>query len=117
MSDLHDAFNKLRDTPLGKIADNLGYLCLAWSWLELEVTATACALMEPLEIDASASIVNNMDMRDKIKGLLALGFIKKSSDDWYNELKTTIRSEEHTSELQSIMSSSYSVFCLTQQTY
>src|SRR3546814_16820392 len=54
MSDLHDAFNKLRDTPLGKIADNLGYLCLAWSWLELEVTATACALMEPLELDASS---------------------------------------------------------------
>src|SRR3546814_18122916 len=36
------------------------------------------------------SIVNNMDMRDKIKGLLALGFLKKPSDDWYNELKTTI---------------------------
>src|SRR3546814_17474159 len=46
--------------------------------------------MNHLEIDASASIVNNMDMRDKIKGLLALGFLKKPSDDWYNELKTTI---------------------------
>src|SRR3546814_10259845 len=105
MSDLHDAFNKLRDTPLGKIADNLGYLCLAWSWLELEVTATACALMEPLEIDASASIVNNMDMRDKIKGLLALGFLKKPSD----------RSEEHTSELQSLMRLSYADFCLKKK--
>src|SRR3546814_2313559 len=95
--------------------------------------------MEPLEIDASASIVNNMDMRDKIKGLLALGFLKKPSDDWYNELKTTIneidndlrpernrmihdswhntgRSEEHTSELQSLMRISYAVFCLKKKT-
>src|SRR3546814_7040665 len=31
-----------------------------------------------------------MDMREKIKVLLALGFLKKPADDWYSEFKTTI---------------------------
>src|SRR3546814_5030442 len=38
-------------------------------------------------------------------------FSKTCGDDWYR----TIRSEEHTSELQSLMRISYAVFCLKKK--
>src|SRR3546814_8441993 len=36
--------------------------------------------------------------------------------EWYVDLWLTIRSEEHTSELQSLMRISYAVFCLKKKT-
>src|SRR3546814_8630502 len=36
--------------------------------------------------------------------------------DWWNEREAEYRSEEHTSELQSLMRISYAVFCLKKQT-
>src|SRR3546814_1121228 len=36
---------------------------------------------------------------------------------WVRGLKTTYRSEEHTSELQSLMRISYAVFCLKKKRY
>ncbi len=90
MPDLFETLKKAKDTPLGQIADKLGYLCLAWSWLELEINAMLCTLMQPSDLETAASVVNNMDMRDKVKALLAVGFVKKPSDDWYTELKTLV---------------------------
>ena len=90
MTDLFESLKKAKDTPLGQIADKLGYLCLAWSWLELEINAMLCTLMHPSDLETAASVVNNMDMRDKFKALLAVGFVKKPSDEWYMELKTLV---------------------------
>src|SRR3546814_2219631 len=40
---------------------------------------------------------------------------KLSYSEMYAKLETAIRSEEHTSELQSLMSISYAVFCLKKK--
>src|SRR3546814_4014043 len=48
--------------------------------------------------------------------------VSREDDDWYEVLgtdsyiKTSTRSEEHTSELQSLMRISYAVFCLKKKT-
>ena len=85
-----DPFQQLDSTPLGGVAKYLGYVCMAWSWLELTVDATLVTLLEPSDLDSSAAVVYNMDQRDKCRAVLALGFIKKPSDEWYSELKTLI---------------------------
>ena len=90
MADLFESLKKAKNTPLGQIADNLGYLCLSWSWLELEINGILCTLMQPCDLETAASVVNNMDMRDKFKALLAVGFVKKPSEEWYMELKTLV---------------------------
>src|SRR3546814_7556483 len=38
-----------------------------------------------------------------------------NSDEWYEAIPEEIRSEEHTSELQSLMRISYAVFCLKKK--
>src|SRR3546814_7113044 len=37
-------------------------------------------------------------------------------EGWYNPRRRGLRSEEHTSELQSLMRNSYAVFCLKKKT-
>src|SRR3546814_10878716 len=41
---------------------------------------------------------------------------KKEFDDAMNRVQARVRSEEHTSELQSLMRNSYAVFCLKKKT-
>src|SRR3546814_7135295 len=36
-------------------------------------------------------------------------------EDWFGDILASVRSEEHTSELQSLMRISYAVFCLKKQ--
>src|SRR3546814_9795665 len=66
------------------------------------------------------------DIKPVLERLLLKGSIvvKKAYCDWerYREFKATMheanfeRSEEHTSELQSLMRTSYAVFCLKNKT-
>lgn len=90
MTDLFEAFRKLKSTPLGQIADSLGFLCMAWSWLEREVDSLLLTLLHPADEKAAAAVIYNMDMRDKLKAALAAGFSKKPSDEWYSELRSII---------------------------
>src|SRR3546814_8260374 len=50
----------------------------------------------------------------KLKGAANPDQIKKHSE-WFRKLVNQSRSEEHTSELQSLMRNSYAVFCLKQK--
>src|SRR3546814_2249341 len=75
-------------TPLGSTARRL---CLAWG---------VNAVISPDAIDFG-------DMIDKATAMAVDRELAKAGDE--------VRSEEHTSELQSLMRSSYAVFCLKQQ--
>jgi len=90
MAGLHEIFKILDGSPLGQISKPLGHLCMAWSWLELEIDTFLIVLVTPDDYDIGAAIVYNMDFRDKLRAALATGFIKKPSDDWYDELKSAI---------------------------
>src|SRR3546814_2874153 len=48
-------------------------------------------------------------------GLLRLSVGIEHADDLVADLAAALRSEEHTSELQSLMRISYAVFCLTKK--
>src|SRR3546814_2785059 len=59
-------------------------------------------------------------------GVVALAVAQRAKDDWgvdfvsvepFNEPSAEYRSEEHTSELQSLMRISYAVFCLKKKKY
>src|SRR3546814_10477533 len=41
---------------------------------------------------------------------------RKGGSRWVTKMRYTVRSEEHTSELQSLMRISYAVFCLKKKT-
>src|SRR3546814_9131813 len=67
------------------------------------IAALAC----PLDLSRSLLFVTPMTVEEKIAGLgLTLP-----------QAAAPVRSEEHTSELQSLMRISYAVFCLKQKTY
>src|SRR3546814_3743453 len=62
------------------------------------------------------------DLREKLElGVLDLAFVKRTTGDgqgelvWREPLVWIVRSEEHTSELQSLMRNSYDVFCLKKK--
>src|SRR3546814_4181362 len=50
---------------------------------------------------------------DRVARVLRLGGYVQAGPEFY-EIPTVMRSEEHTSELQSLMRISYAVFCLTK---
>lgn len=90
MTDLYETYKLMKKSPLGEIADHLGFLCMAWSWLELEINAALLIILQPAEETTTAAVIYNMDFRDKLKAILAAGFTKKPSDEWFAELKTLI---------------------------
>src|SRR3546814_2553353 len=50
-----------------------------------------------------------------IRQCCAIRFVQPADRPWYRFLKWPARSEEHTSELQSLMRISYAVFCLKKK--
>ena len=90
MTDVADLLKKIKAAPFADHAQWIGYLCIAWNWLDLEIDAILFALMGSDDESATAAVIYNMDQRDKIRAVLALGFIKKPSDDWYAELRSVV---------------------------
>jgi hypothetical protein len=90
MVDQSLSFDKFKDTPLAKIAEELGYLCLSWSWLDSSINSMLRALIDSPDEETSAAIANNMDMRNSCRAILALGFLKKPTDAWYSELQKLV---------------------------
>src|SRR3546814_10823598 len=73
-----------------------------------------------------ATVAARNENREELRPLLLDLLSRKSADQWFNQLSAAgvvcnpihdikSRSEEHTSELQSLMRISYAVFCLTKQ--
>src|SRR3546814_2896388 len=61
--------------------------------------------------------LNDMEISNKTRRRLASAWDSAPPADreWFREWIDTPRSEEHTSELQSLMRSSYAVFCLKKK--
>src|SRR3546814_1863579 len=91
--------------------NKIGYLGASISGDLAKVCRPPPVTMESAEMDA--------DLAFKIHGMVASG-LEKHRDDVYhvgNRLRAMEfgRSEEHTSELQSLMRISYAVFCLKKK--
>src|SRR3546814_6805092 len=69
---------------------------------------------------AMRMLMNNLDQEvaEKPEALVVYGGIGRAARDWesYDRI-VAARSEEHTSELQSLMRTSYAVFCLKKKNY
>jgi hypothetical protein len=71
-------------------AHAIGYVCITWAILETELDKLLSALA-PLEPgEPGESVLGNSNIRDKVKMLKALGFIRKPVDDWYNDLEKVL---------------------------
>src|SRR3546814_8864091 len=65
------------------------------------------------QVSISPDVLHELSRHERIIGM------KACNTDMYHFLRTIagVRSEEHTSELQSLMRISYAVFCLKKKTY
>jgi len=65
----------------------IGHVCFAWAELESDLNQmfTMLTLLNQ-QGDAAEVVSLNIDMRQKIEIVKALAFVKKSSDEWFNEL-------------------------------
>ena len=91
MADDDDSFGSLIDkihaSPLASHATEIGFLCIFWSRLELETSLLLFQLMQPVGDYEATITITNMDFREKIAAILALGFHKRPDDAWFASLK------------------------------
>jgi hypothetical protein len=77
--------------PIDDHAHAIGYVCITWAVLETEVDKFL-TFLTPLEYgEVGESILGNSNIRDKIKMLKALAFIRKLDDGWYRELDAVLK--------------------------
>src|SRR3546814_5227131 len=76
------------------------------------VNITAGADFTMAEFDEVGRTVENFGSED---ATIVIGTVL--DPDMQDEVRVTVRSEEHTSELQSLMRISYAVFCLKKKTH
>jgi hypothetical protein len=77
-------------TEIDDHAHAIGYVCITWAILETELDKLLTVLA-PLEFgEAGESVLGNSNIRDKIKMLKALGFIRKPADNWYHQLEQVL---------------------------
>src|SRR3546814_8357936 len=99
-----------------------------WAWLSLGVLLAAAEIVAPgfflIWVGAAAVVTGVIAWVVPLSVPLQLGIFAALSfvalyggRRWMkaNPITTTDRSEEHTSELQSLMSNSYAVFCLKKK--
>lgn len=87
---LASIIEKLRYGSLAEHAREIGNLCICWSRVELESTMFLLTLMQPVGSFEAMIPLTNMDFRDKLTAIVALGFHKKPSDAWFTELKEVV---------------------------
>lgn len=80
----------LRTGALAEHAREIGNLCICWSRLELECTMLLLTLMQPVGSFEAMIPLTNMDFREKLASITALGFHKKPSADWFTELREVV---------------------------
>jgi hypothetical protein len=88
--DVAAIIKSMRESPFADHAREIGNLCIAWSRLELEVTVFLYTLMQPVGNLEAIIPITNIDFREKLDAVLALGFHKKRSDDWFAKLRAAI---------------------------
>jgi hypothetical protein len=81
---------RIHYAPIDEHAHAIGYVCITWAVLETEIDKLLI-MLTPLEYgEVGESILGNSNIRDKIRMLKALAFIRKPADEWYDELERTL---------------------------
>src|SRR3546814_6740762 len=91
----------MRGTSFSKVV-------LLTSKVDTSAKISACFATEPMRLPASAIDAG-------MAGEAALGCLDAPNSSLKRIIRTAARSEEHTSELQSLMRISYAVFCLKKK--
>ena len=87
---LVSVMDAMQNGPMSLHAQQIGFLCIYWSSLELQLGALVWTLMEPVAEHTAAIAINTMDLKGKISAALALGFHKRPSDAWFDTLKESL---------------------------
>ena len=87
---LNEMFDTLENGHLSLHATYLGQLCIAWSLLETGLNIFLISMMHPSPLKTSVTILNNLNLRDKIATAVPLAFQKQISKEWYSEVSTLL---------------------------
>src|SRR3546814_9279816 len=100
------------------------YLCLLLFFFSSRRRHTRCALVTGVQtcalpiLEHARSLLELVANRHRVLVLLraeAIGFVEDQAEHVGITFDALLRSEEHTSELQSLMRISYAVFCLKKK--
>lgn len=81
---------EILSSPLGEHLSAIGALCMSWSLMEAMLGELVRVLLN-LELgQESESVSGNIDCRDQVQIALAVGFLKKIDDKWFEELKIVL---------------------------
>lgn len=71
-------------------ATAIGYICILWAEIESEIDDLLRILTPFPDHKISASYAANIDIRGKIQILLAVGFMKQRSKEWFDLLQRVL---------------------------
>lgn len=75
---------------LHKHAPAIGYVCILWGFVESELNFSLALLFKSMDDDAFRALVANMDIREKVEVVRAVGFLQRPSKIWFEELKAAL---------------------------
>lgn len=87
---------QLRDecaaSPVAEHAVAIGWLSIHWTYLEVGLNEMIYALLglERSDHDVRFAITSNIDVREKMQIILAVGLKKRPFDQWYDSLKAIL---------------------------
>lgn len=68
----------------------IGYVCIYWGLIEINLDKMVTYLTQFKDMKTAIIFAANMDIRDKIDLLKALGFANKPDQEWYDEFARTL---------------------------
>lgn len=90
LSQHDEAYIRKRERDLIDHSAQIGRLCTLWSGLELDIAHCLIAVAYLDEPTNKNVLIGALDMRAKSSALLAIGYKRKPTDDWFERLATTI---------------------------
>lgn len=93
--ELDKIFDHLENGPLSSHATYIGQLCITWSWLETSIDVLLGTLLFPLPHQEAATVIYNMNFREKLETNLTLGYQKRPNEQWHSDLSKIINEINH----------------------
>jgi hypothetical protein len=81
---------RYHNEALDEVALALGYINIYWAWLEHALDDFVIELAALEMGDMGRSVTANADLRSKIQMAIALAFIRRPSDDWFERTLATL---------------------------
>src|SRR5262249_2079783 len=72
-------------------ANLIGRMCIAWSSLEMDLAVLLSTLAEISDPKTKNVLIGLLDMPEKVRACLALGFALKPNDVWFDRLQKALR--------------------------